>query len=118
MFLDHKLQVDFSTTGVNSRSLPSVDVNGPFCLDLTTFESTSLVVPFARPLQAKPFIAKVPGRPSEKIRASYGFKKALVLLWASGSLQHSASTCSFALRRGLRFPSLPDSISALPFKSL
>jgi hypothetical protein len=55
-----------------------VDVNGPFCLDLITFESTSLVVLSEPPLQAMPFIAKVPvpGRPSAKIRASYGFKKA------------------------------------------
>jgi hypothetical protein len=74
-----------------------VDVNGPFCLDRITFESTSLVVLSESPLQAMPFIAKAPGRPSAKIRASYGFKKASIAMIASGSLQHSASTCFFAL---------------------
>ena len=55
-----------SAPRVNFRSLSSVDVNGPLCLDLTTLENTSAVVLFAPPLQAKPFIAKVSGRLSEK----------------------------------------------------
>jgi hypothetical protein len=47
------------------------------------------------PLQAMPFIEKVLGRPSAKIRASYGFKKSSIAMIAPGSVQHSASTCSF-----------------------
>jgi hypothetical protein len=45
-----------------------VDVKGPLRLDLITFESTSAVVLFQSPLQAKPFIAKVSGRPSELLQ--------------------------------------------------
>jgi hypothetical protein len=55
-----------------------VDVNGPLSFVLGSdhiSESTSAVAVLSEsPLQAMPFIAKVSGRPSEKIRASYGFK--------------------------------------------
>jgi hypothetical protein len=63
-----------------------------------------------------PFIAKVLGRPLAKISASYCFKKASIAMTASGSVQHSASACSFATRRRLRFPS-PLLVAALDFGS-
>jgi hypothetical protein len=54
-------------------------MHGPFCLDLTTFASTSLVFFFTSPLQAKPFIAREAGRPLGKICALYGSKKSIDL---------------------------------------
>jgi hypothetical protein len=50
-----------------------------FCMDLVTFESTSVVALSELPLQAMPLIAKVEGRPTGKISALYGSKKPLAL---------------------------------------